>query len=112
VGGGKENSMSRISVPVEDLHETAKELQHVGDLISNTATLYHAAGESSSFKSFVGDSRLATALDDFDKAWVAGHERVKDNVKVFVDNTKKIADNFTDTDDGTVKALDESKKES
>lgn len=104
--------MSRISVPVEDLNETVKELQHVGDLISNTATLYHAAGDSSSFKSFVGDSRLATALDDFDKAWVAGHERVKDNVKVFAENTKKIGDNFTETDDKTVQALEKSRKES
>lgn len=104
--------MGRISVPVEDLNETVKELQHVGDLIANTATLYHAAGESGSFKSFVGDSCLATALDDFDKAWVAGHERVKDNVKVFVDNTKKISENFTKTDDKTVEALDKSREES
>lgn len=104
--------MGRISVPVQDLNDTAKELQHVGDLISNSATLYHAAGESGSFKESAGDPLLATALDNFDKAWVAGHERVKDNVKVFVDNTKKIADNFTKTDDKTVGALDKSRKES
>lgn len=103
--------MSRISVPVADLNETVKELQHVGDLISNTATLYHAAGDSGSFKSYAGDSRLATALDDFDKAWVAGHERVKDNVTTFASNTQKISDNFTKTDDKTVHALDKSREE-
>lgn len=64
----------------------------------------------SSFKSVVGDSRLAEALDDFDKAWVAGHERVHDNVKTFSENTDKIAESFTQTDEDSANSLDESKK--
>ncbi|MGY5137108.1 hypothetical protein ACWGJW_32770 [Streptomyces nigrescens] len=102
--------MGRISVPVQDLKDTATELQRIGELIGNSATLYHATGEAGSFKSVVGDSRLAEALDDFDKAWVAGHERVHDNVKVFAENTDKISENFTKTDEDSAKSLDESKK--
>jgi hypothetical protein len=103
--------MGRISVPVQDLKDTARELQNIGDLIGNSATLYHATGDRDDFQSFVGDSRLAEALDGFDKAWVAGHERVHDNVKKFSDNTDTIAENFTKTDDNTANSLDESKKE-
>lgn len=102
--------MGRISVPVQDLKDTAKELQNIGDLIGNSATLFHAAGEADGFKSLVGDDTLAQALDGFDKAWVAGHERVHDNVKKFSENTDKIAENFTTTDDDTANSLDESKK--
>lgn len=102
--------MGRISVPVQDLKDTAKELQHIGELIGNSATLYHATGEAHSFKDLAGDSRLADALDEFDKAWVAGHERVSDNVKVFAENTDKISENFTKTDEESAKALDDPKK--
>ncbi|AZS72828.1 hypothetical protein DDE74_19335 [Streptomyces lydicus] len=103
--------MGRISVPVQDLKDTASELQRIGELIGNSATLYHATGEAGSFKSVVGDSRLAEALDDFDKAWVAGHERVHDNVKTFAENTDKISENFTKTDEDSANSLDESKKD-
>ncbi|GGN37816.1 hypothetical protein GCM10012285_13010 [Streptomyces kronopolitis] len=103
--------MGRISVPVQDLKDTARELQNIGDLIGNSATLYHATGESGSFKSAAGDSRLAEALDGFDKAWVAGHERVHDNVKTFSENTDKIAENFTKTDDDTAGSLEKSRKD-
>ncbi|MFH8567783.1 hypothetical protein [Streptomyces sp. NPDC017993] len=103
--------MGRISVPVQDLKDTAKELQNIGELIGNSATLFHAAGDAGSFKSFVGDSTLATALDEFDKAWVAGHEKVEDNVKVFVENTDKIAENFTKTDEDSSNSLDDPKKD-
>ncbi|MFI1303882.1 hypothetical protein [Streptomyces sioyaensis] len=103
--------MGRISVPVQDLKDTAKELQNIGDLIGNSATLYHAAGDAGSYKSVAGDSRLAEALDGFDKAWVAGHERVHDNVKVFAENTEKISENFTKTDEDSVNALEKSKKD-
>ncbi|GAA2580810.1 hypothetical protein ACWCO0_10395 [Streptomyces tubercidicus] len=103
--------MGRISVPVQDLKDTARELQNIGELIGNSATLYHATGEAGSFKSVVGDSRLAEALDDFDKAWVAGHERVHDNVKTFSENTDTISENFTKTDEETVNSLDEGKKD-
>lgn len=103
--------MGRISVPVQDLKDTASELQRIGELIGNSATLYHATGEAGSFKSVVGDSRLGEALDDFDKAWVAGHERVHDNVKVFAENTDKISENFTQTDEDSANSLDESKKD-
>ncbi|MFC9236131.1 hypothetical protein ACFTZK_06650 [Streptomyces decoyicus] len=102
--------MGRISVPVQDLKDTARELQNIGDLIGDSATLFHATGDAGSFKSVAGDSRLAEALDDFDKAWVAGHERVHDNVKTFSENTDKIAENFTKTDEDSADALDESKK--
>ncbi|MFZ3557635.1 MULTISPECIES: hypothetical protein [unclassified Streptomyces] len=101
----------RISVPVQDLKDTVKELQNIGDLIGNSATLYHAAGGDGDFKSLAGDSKLADALDAFDKAWVAGHERVHDNVKKFSDNTDTIAENFTQTDDETVKSLEEDKQD-
>ena len=101
----------RISVPVQDLKDTAAELKNIGDLIGNSATLYHATGEADGFKSLVGDDTLASALDGFDKAWVAGHERVHDNVKTFSENTDKIAENFTKTDDDAANSLDESKKQ-
>jgi hypothetical protein len=98
--------MGRISVPVQDLKDTIKELQNIGDLIGDSATLFHAAGDREDFQSFVGDSKLAYALDEFDKAWVAGHERVRDNVKTFADNVDTISENFTKTDDDSVKALE------
>lgn len=103
--------MGNISVPVQDLKDTVKELQNIGDLIGDSATLYHVAGDSGDFKSVAGDSTLADALDAFDKAWVAGHERVHDNVKTFADNTDTIAENFTQTDDETVKSLEEDKQD-
>ncbi|MFG2830799.1 hypothetical protein ACGFWI_25560 [Streptomyces sp. NPDC048434] len=102
--------MGRISVPVQDLKDTAKELQNIGDLIGDSATLFHAAGDRKDFKSFAGDSKLAHALDEFDKAWVAGHERVHDNVKTFSENTDTISENFTKTDEDSANSLDESKK--
>ncbi|MYW64296.1 hypothetical protein GTY65_09445 [Streptomyces sp. SID8379] len=98
--------MGRISVPVQDLKETSQELQNIADLIGDSATLYHAAGDVKPFKPFVGDSKLADALDGFDKAWVAGLEKVSDNVKVFKENTDKISENFTKTDDESGKALE------
>ncbi|MFD8572374.1 hypothetical protein [Streptomyces sp. NPDC057694] len=103
--------MGRISVPVQDLKDTVKELQNIGDLIGSSATLYHAAGESGDFKSLAGDSKLADALDAFDKAWVAGHERVHDNVKKFADNTDTIAENFTTTDEDSASSLDDDKQD-
>ncbi|WP_326620248.1 hypothetical protein OG863_23710 [Streptomyces decoyicus] len=103
--------MGRISVPVQDLKDTARELQNIGELIGNSATLFHATGEADSFKSFAGDSRLAEALDEFDKAWVAGHERVHDNVKTFAENTDKISENFTKTDEDSANSLDQTKKD-
>ncbi|MFH8472431.1 hypothetical protein [Streptomyces sp. NPDC018000] len=97
--------MTRISVPLEDLNETVKSLEDIGERINNTARLSDVGS-----KGDVGDSRLADSLADFDDAWGRGHEKVKDNVKVFSENTKKISDAFTQTDDETVKALDDSKK--
>ena len=43
--------MGRISVPVQDLKDTAKELQNIGDLIGNSATLYNASGGALNFGS-------------------------------------------------------------
>ncbi|MGI5424089.1 hypothetical protein [Streptomyces sp. CA-179760] len=103
--------MGRISVPVQDLKDTARELQNIGDLIGDSATLFHAAGDREDFESFVGDSRLAEALDGFDKAWVAGHERVHDNVKKFSENADAISENFTKTDEDSADSLDEAKKQ-
>ncbi|MEV6593449.1 DUF6317 family protein [Streptomyces acidicola] len=97
--------MTRISVPLEDLDETVKSLEDIGERINNTARLSNVGS-----KDDVGDSTLADALADFDDAWGKGHEKVQDNVKVFSENTKKISDAFTQTDDETVKALDDSKK--
>lgn len=98
--------MTRISVPIEDLNETVKSLDDIGERINNTARLSDLGSESD-----VGDETLADALKDFDKAWSAGHEKVQDNVKVFSENTQKISDAFTQTDDETVKALDKSDKD-
>lgn len=96
--------MGRISVPVQDLKDTATELKSVGDLISNSARLLVGGVE----KSDVGDSTLADALDEFDKAWVAGLEKVQENVDVFVANSDKITENFTKTDDDSAKSLEDS----
>ncbi|WP_310712830.1 hypothetical protein [Streptomyces lydicus] len=98
--------MGTISVPVQDLKDTVKELENIGDLLGDSATLYHAAGDRDDFKSIAGDSKLAHALDEFDKAWAAGHERVHDNVKKFSENVDTIAENFVQTDDDSVKALE------
>ncbi|MPY52999.1 hypothetical protein [Streptomyces acidicola] len=97
--------MTRISVPLEDLDETVKSLEDIGERIGNTARL-----SSVGSKDDVGDSTLADSLADFDDAWGRGHEKVQDNVKVFSENTKKISEAFTQTDDETGKALDDSKK--
>ncbi len=98
--------MGTISVPVQDLKDTVKELQNIGDLLGDSATLYHAAGDRDDFKRIAGDSKLAHALDEFDKAWAAGHERVHDNVKKFSENVDTFAENFVQTDDDSVKALE------
>ncbi|MEW2400955.1 hypothetical protein [Streptomyces sp. NPDC046862] len=103
--------MGRISVPVQDLKDTAKELENIGELLGDSATLYHATGDSDSFKSMAGGGDLADALEEFDEAWKNGHERVHDNVKVFAENTDKISENFTKTDDESANALDDSKKD-
>jgi hypothetical protein len=103
--------MGRISVPVQDLKDTVRELQNIGDLIGDSATLFHVAGDRKDFRSFAGDNRLAEALDGFDKAWVAGHERVRDNVKTFSTNVDTISENFTTTDEDSANSLDKSKKE-
>ncbi|MFD5734145.1 hypothetical protein ACFWIY_15080 [Streptomyces sioyaensis] len=80
-------------------------------LIGDSASLYHAAGDRKDFKSVAGDSKLAHALDEFDKAWAAGHERVHDNVKTFAKNVDTISENFTKTDEDSVNALEKSKKD-
>ncbi|MEW1656141.1 MULTISPECIES: hypothetical protein [unclassified Streptomyces] len=98
--------MGRISVPVQDLKDTVTELQNIADLLGDSATLYHAAGDRKDFKSIAGDRKLAHALDEFDKAWQAGHERVHDNVKTFSKNVDTIAENFTQTDEDSEKALE------
>ncbi|WP_432000692.1 hypothetical protein [Streptomyces sioyaensis] len=103
--------MGRISVPVQDLKDTVKELQNIGDLLGDSATLFHAAGDRKDFKSFAGDSKLAHALDEFDRAWGEGHERVRDNVKTFSENVDTISENFTKTDEDSGNALEKSKKD-
>lgn len=95
--------MTRISVPVQDLNETAKALEDIGERISKTAKL----GEVGS-RDEVGDSVLADALESFDGAWGEGHEKVQENVTVFSENTKAISENFTKTDDESIKALEDS----
>ncbi|MEV4975257.1 hypothetical protein [Streptomyces scopuliridis] len=97
--------MTRISVPLDDLNETVTSLEDIGERINNTARLSDVGS-----KADVGDSALADALTDFDEAWGKGHEKVQENVKVFSENTKKISEAFTQTDDETVKTLDDSKK--
>lgn len=42
---------------------------------------------------------------------MAGHERVHDNVKTFAENTDKISENFTKTDEDSANSLDQSKKD-
>lgn len=98
--------MGRISVPVEDLSETTKELQHVSTLIEDTARLAKVGG-----REIVGDDSLAEAIDHFDRAWYAGHERVKDNVEKFADNVKTVVENFQQTDHDADKALEDSGKD-
>ncbi|MFJ9414236.1 MULTISPECIES: hypothetical protein [unclassified Streptomyces] len=97
--------MTRISVPLEDLNETVKSLEDIGERINNTARLSDVGS-----KGDVGDTTLAESLAYFDYVWGKGHEKVQENVKVFSENTKKISDAFTQTDDDTVKTLDDSKK--
>ncbi|MCX4676020.1 hypothetical protein OG413_12000 [Streptomyces sp. NBC_01433] len=97
--------MTRISIPLDDLNETVKSLEDIGERINKTARLSDIGS-----KDEVGDAKLADSLSDFDGAWGRGHEKVQENVKVFSENTKKISDAFTQTDDETVKTLDESKK--
>ncbi|MER5948641.1 hypothetical protein ABT127_21590 [Streptomyces sp. NPDC001904] len=53
--------MGRISVPVQDLKDTARELQNIADLIGNSATLHHASGDRSDFKSVAGGGDLVVA---------------------------------------------------
>ncbi|MFD9429094.1 MULTISPECIES: hypothetical protein [unclassified Streptomyces] len=96
--------MTRISIPLDDLNETVKSLEDIGERINKTARLSDIGS-----KEEVGDAKLADSLADFDSAWGRGHEKVQENVKVFSENTKKISDAFTQTDDETVKTLDKSK---
>ncbi|CAM5689408.1 hypothetical protein [Streptomyces purpurascens] len=94
--------MSRIRVPVDDLTDTMEALKDIRERIDNTARLYQVGSPED-----VGDSDLATGVDNFDKAWVAGHERVQDNVDTFKETTQGIVDNFTQADQDTSKGLDD-----
>ncbi|MEU6845330.1 hypothetical protein ABZ930_25975 [Streptomyces sp. NPDC046716] len=95
--------MSRIHIPVDDLADTMDALQDIRERISKTAKLSNVGSDDD-----VGDSGLISAVNGFDAAWKAGHERVQDNVDTFKDAAQGIVDNFTDTDNEAAKATDES----
>lgn len=94
--------MSRIRIPVDELTDTIDALKEIRERIDKTARLYKVGTEED-----VGDSGLITGVDDFDKAWVAGHERVQENVDTFSETAQGIIDNFTETDNESAKELDE-----
>lgn len=93
--------MSRIHIPVDELTDTMDALQEIRERIDQTARLYQVGSPED-----VGDSDLASGVDNFDKAWVAGHERVQDNVDTFKDTSQGIIDNFTESDEETTKDID------
>lgn len=94
--------MSRIRIPVDELTDTMDALKDIRERIDKTARLYKVGTEDD-----VGDSGLVSGVDGFDSAWVAGHERVQDNVDTFKETSQGIIDNFRDTDDKAAKALDD-----
>ncbi|NLU66428.1 hypothetical protein [Streptomyces sp. HNM0574] len=94
--------MSRIRIPVDELTDTIDALKEIRDRIDNTARLYKVGTEDD-----VGDSGLVSGVDNFDKAWVAGHEKVQENVDTFKETSQGIIDSFTETDNEAGKALDD-----
>jgi hypothetical protein len=94
--------MTRIRIPVDELTDTMDGLKDIRERIDKTARLYQVGTPED-----VGDTDLATGVDNFDKAWVAGHERVQENVDTFKEASQGIVDNFTDTDNEAAKAMDE-----
>ncbi|MDI3405753.1 hypothetical protein [Streptomyces cavernicola] len=96
--------MSRIHIPVGELTDTMDALKDIRERIDRTAKLGNVGSEDD-----VGDSGLASAVNGFDSAWSAGHERVQENVDTFKEAAQGIVDNFTGTDEEAGKALDESK---
>ncbi|MDQ8703442.1 hypothetical protein RCO28_13230 [Streptomyces sp. LHD-70] len=95
--------MSRIHIPVDELTDTMDALKDIRERIEKTAKLGNVGSDED-----VGDSGLISAVNGFDGAWSAGHERVKENVDTFKETAQGIVDNFTDTDNKAAKALDES----
>ena len=96
--------MSRIRIPVDELTDAMDALQDIRQRIDKTAKLSNVGSEDD-----VGDSGLISAVNGFDGAWSAGHERVQENVDTFKEAAQGIVDNFTGTDEEAGKALDESK---
>ncbi|MFI5664199.1 hypothetical protein [Streptomyces sp. NPDC051684] len=94
--------MSRIHIPVDDLADTMDALRDIRERIGKTAKLGNVGSDED-----VGDSGLTGAVNGFDTAWTAGHERVQDNVDTFKEAAQGIVDNFTDTDNDATKALDD-----
>jgi hypothetical protein len=94
--------MSRIRIPVDELADTMDALQDIRERIDKTAKLDNVGPEDD-----VGDSGLISAVNGFDAAWSAGHEKVQGNVDTFKKAAQDIVDNFTDTDNEAGKALDE-----
>ncbi|MEV6949736.1 hypothetical protein AB0N07_49150 [Streptomyces sp. NPDC051172] len=94
--------MSRIHIPVDELADTMAALQDIRERIDKTAKLSNVGSDDD-----VGDHGLISAVNGFDDAWSAGHERVQENVDTFKQAAQGIVDNFTDTDNEAAKALDE-----
>ncbi len=95
--------MTRIHIPVGELTDTMDALKDIRERIDKTAKLDNVGSEDD-----VGDPGLISAVNGFDSAWSAGHEKVKENVDTFKETSQGIVDNFTHTDIEAGKALDES----
>lgn len=92
---------SPIEIPIDELKNVIKLLADIQDRIEQKTGLERAGGEAD-----VGDAKLVKAVHDFDGAWKAGHERVRDNVKTFKEANQGVIDNFEKADSETANALD------
>lgn len=92
---------SPIEIPVDELKNVIKLLADIQNRIEQKTGLERVGTEKD-----VGDPKLIKAVNDFDGAWKAGHERVEDNVKEFKKANQGVIDNFEKADRDTADALD------
>ncbi|MFI1105252.1 hypothetical protein [Streptomyces melanogenes] len=92
---------SPIEIPIDELKNVIKLLADIQDRIESKTGLQRVGSEAD-----VGDAKLIDAVNDFDGAWKAGHERVRDNVKSFKEANQGVIDNFEQADRDTADALD------
>ncbi|WP_327250411.1 hypothetical protein [Streptomyces sp. NBC_01244] len=93
--------MATIEIPLDELKDVIKLLSDIQERIETKTGLQRVGSEQD-----VGDPALIKAVNDFDGAWKAGHERVQENVEAFREANQGVIDNFEKTDSETTSGFE------